>query len=188
MKKVKKEIIFFDQKPPKDQSAIHIWLGKEEVSHDMHLRQILKEYLGVSSFKLITSSKGKQHLQDFPLHFNLSDSHGWLAIALSWEAPVGIDIESIRPIEEMDQMTQDYFSLDEQKYVKDSKNESLLRFWEVWSRKEACLKALGIGLQDHMDKWDCFGKGWILVNDIWVRSVPTQKDLSLAVAIEARKQ
>lgn len=181
--KVEKEVLFFDRKPPKNQTAIHLWLGKETYSHDEHLNQILKEYLGVSVFKLATSPKGKRYLPDFPLHFNLSDSDGWLAIAFSWETPIGIDIESMRPIEGMNQIIHDSFSPDEQAYVQFSDEDKVSRFWEIWSRKEACLKALGIGLQDEMSQWDCFGNGWVNVNKTWVKSIPVNHPLSVAIAI-----
>ena len=182
-----KERYFFTQKPPKDQSAIHIWLGKVNLSHEQHLRQVLSHYLDCPSVNIATSTEGKHYLPDSSLHFNLSDSDDWLAIALSWEAPVGIDIETIRPIDGTKQIILDNFSPNEQTFVNspnDSEvNDYLGRFWEIWNRKEACLKALGIGLQDNMSHWDCCGEDWIFVNEVWVRSVPMGHNLSAAVAI-----
>ncbi len=184
---MKKTVLFFTEKPPLDNQAIHIWLGKTTLSHEEHLCHILKLYLGSSPIKLSKSPTGKLYLANSSLHFNLSDSEDWLAIALSWEAPVGIDIETLRPLEEMKQMVEDYFSLKEQSYVYPkkaiSKEETLARFWEIWNRKEACFKALGSGLQDEMNRWDCFGNDWVFVNRVWVRSVRVNHPLSAAVAI-----
>ncbi|MCK4934333.1 MAG: 4'-phosphopantetheinyl transferase superfamily protein [Simkaniaceae bacterium] len=178
---MQKKILFFTQNPPLDKDAIHIWMGKTKLSHEMQLRHLLELYLGFPPPKFVTNSKGKLYLPDSPLHFNLSDSKEWLAIAFSWEAPVGIDIETIRPIEEMDQFIIDYFSKEEQAYIKEK--DSIVRLFEIWSRKEACFKAMGIGLQDDMDRWNCCGKDWIFVNEVWVKSLPIGNNLAAAVAI-----
>ena len=184
---MQKKVVFFTQKPPEDKKAIHIWLGRVTCSHEQHLCRILKQYLGSSPINLAASPTGKLYLPNSPLHFNLSDSEDWVAVALSWEAPVGIDIEKIRPIEGMEQIVEDCFSSKERDYLYPkktiSKKEMLHRFWEIWNRKEACFKALGSGLQDEMNRWDCSGDGWIFVNNLCVRSVPVKHHLSAAVAI-----
>lgn len=180
-----KQVIFFTEKPPEDKTAIHIWLGRSDLSHEQLLRGILSQYLGSTAFQLAATPAGKLYLVDIPLHFNLSDCKDWLAIAFSWEAPVGIDIEEIYPIEKMEQLILDCFAIQEKDYVHSAKNEgeALVRFWEIWNRKEACFKAMGLGLQDKMDEWDCAGSDWILVKGVWVRSIPVKQPLSAAVAI-----
>lgn len=178
---MKKDVLFFTTTPPEDQTAIHIWLGKSDLPHEELLSHWIGKYLGFSPPILSTTPTGKPYLADSPLHFNLSDSGGWIAIAFSWEGPVGIDLETIRPIEGMDQLILDCFSPREQSYV--NEKDTLLRFWEIWNRKEACLKAKGLGLQDNMAKWDCFGNDWIYVNQVWVHSLPIKDNLSTAVAI-----
>ncbi len=180
-----KQVIFFTEKPPEDRTAIHICLSKTELPHEQVLRYRVSQYLGSSAFQLATSPNGKLYLMDTQLHFNLSDCKEWLAIAFSWEAPVGIDIEEIYPIEKREQLIMDCFAAQEKEYVHSAKNqdEALLRFWEIWNRKEACFKALGQGLQDKMDEWDCAGNDWVFVKGVWVRSVPLEPPLSAAVAI-----
>jgi len=178
---VKKKVLFFENKPPEDKTAIHVWVGKADLPHEKLLCHWLGTYLGASPIELSKTSTGKPYLPSSPLHFNLSDSDDWLAIAFSWEAPVGIDIETIRPIDGMEQLILDCFSSKEQAYVK--QKDTLVRFWEIWNRKEACFKALGLGLQDNMADWDCSGNGWVSVNNTWVSSMPMKYNLSAAVAI-----
>ena len=178
---MKKKILLFTEEPPADRSAIHIWLGKSELPHEKCLSQLIERYLGFSPLRIETTPTGKPYLPNSPLSFNLSDTEDWLAVAFSWEAPIGIDIEVIRPIEEMEGLMVDCFSPREQAYVK-SQN-SVERFWEIWTRKEAYCKALGLGLQDQMNRLDCYGKGWILVNNVWVRSFFMKENFSAAVAI-----
>ncbi|HSX14174.1 MAG TPA: 4'-phosphopantetheinyl transferase superfamily protein [Chlamydiales bacterium] len=180
---MKKKILFFTQDPPADTHAIHVWLGASTGSHEEILYQILCRYLK-APFHLERTSKGKLYIPNSPLNFNLSDCQEHLAICFNWGSPVGIDIEIIRPIEEMKQIIQDHFSWKEQAYIYACKTKKIARFWEIWNRKEACLKALGIGLQDNMKEWDCSGKNWILVKRTYVRSIPVPYKLSAAVAIE----
>lgn len=180
---MKKPVLLFTDAPPEDKTALHVWIGKATLSHQEHLQQILRKYLKGAPLKLESNAAGKPFLPGIPLYFNLSDAEDWLAIVLSWEAPVGIDIEIVRPIEGMDQLITDCFAPREQAYVNASGKGRDLRFWQIWNRKEACFKALGLGLQDRMKEWDCFGDDWIHVNKVWVRSIPVKSPLSTAVAI-----
>lgn len=178
---MKKEILFFAEDPPRDKNAIHVWFGQTDLPHEEFLRGLVGRYLGAAPKDLATTSEGKLYLPDQSLYFNLSDSDGWLAVAFSWKKAIGIDIERVYPIDEMDQVVVNCFSSREQEYVKEK--DSLVRFWEIWNRKEACCKARGVGLQDNMKEWDCFGDGWVPVKDTWVRSLSLNSSFSGAVAI-----
>lgn len=179
------KILFFTDKPPEDREAIHIWLGKPAFSHEDLLQELVGRYLGPSfPQKILYSNTRKPYLAGTPLHFNLSDVQEWVAVAFHWNRPVGIDIERIQPVERMEQLIQELFSLEEQQYVQEK--EPLLRFWEIWTRKEACLKALGIGLQDNMREWSCAGRRpWTIVKNVAVHSLPMPPSLAAAVAISS---
>lgn len=86
-----KKILFFTDTPPQDKTAIHIWFGSVTVSHEEALTLILKKYLDTTVPPLKKTAEGKLYLPNGPLHFNLSDTGDSLAIALSWQSPVGID-------------------------------------------------------------------------------------------------
>jgi hypothetical protein len=172
---MRKAIQFFSHTLPKDQDPIHVWVGKSPLPHDQLIVQLAGHHHPIEK-----SPAGKPYFPSESIHFNLSDTEDWLAVVFSWQTPVGIDIELIRPIDGMDQMILDCFSAKEQAYVKEK--NILLRFWEIWNRKEACFKALGLGLQDNMASWECLGPDWTLVNRVWVRSLPLKNNLSGAVA------
>lgn len=178
---MKKEILFFTEDPPKDKAAIHVWFSKTDLPHEKLLKELLGRYLGEAPKDLATTPEGKLYLPDQSLYFNLSDSDGWLAVAFSWQQAIGIDVERVYPIDEMDQVVLNCFSSREQEYVKEK--DSLVRFWQIWNRKEACCKARGVGLQDNMKEWDCFGEEWVSVKDTWVKSLSLQDSFSGAVAI-----
>ena len=70
--------------------------------------------------------------------FNISHSHGYIALVID-EVPVGIDIEKIR---EADDDLRNYISNDdEKKYIHDDAS-----FFEIWTNKEALVKANGNGI------------------------------------------
>ena len=85
------------------------------------------------------------------LHFNLSHSHGVALVALSADCEVGVDIERLRPMTDATAMAAAYFTPAEQAALAACGAESGdaardRAFFTCWTRKEACLKALGIGL------------------------------------------
>jgi 4'-phosphopantetheinyl transferase len=116
------------------------------------LRHILSGYLkclpsGIR-FKLTKSNKPEI---DIPyasnFHFNLSDSADKVLIAVA-SLPVGIDIEWINPKFSYHAILNSNFSLEEAAYI--NLNDNFKRFFLLWTRKEAILKATGIGLTDHL--------------------------------------
>ncbi|MDR3343975.1 MAG: 4'-phosphopantetheinyl transferase superfamily protein [Oscillospiraceae bacterium] len=84
---------------------------------------------------------GKPYFSNAPeFHFSLSHSGEALALAVH-NAPVGVDIERLR--EPDFRIARRYFTRDEQEYIgKDS-----VRFFEIWTKKEAYLKYTGEGLR-----------------------------------------
>lgn len=113
------------------------------------LRQILATQLKVLPqdvrFKL--GEYGKPHLIDDSIDFNVSHSGDFGLIAISTHYPVGIDIEQERSDFNFESIAQRQFSFGEQKIF--STLPSVLKkksFFLCWSRKEAFIKAIGMGL------------------------------------------
>ncbi|WP_027084595.1 4'-phosphopantetheinyl transferase family protein [Cohnella panacarvi] len=78
------------------------------------------------------------------LHFNLSHSGRWCACAVS-TAPVGVDVEQVRPMELS--WTDKFLSADEREDLRAiGESDRLWRFYELWTRKESYAKAMGRGL------------------------------------------
>ncbi len=71
--------------------------------------------------------------------FNVSHSKGLIALAISNNREIGLDLEQIR--EPKHGLISYACSEDEQKYVKDGKT-----FFEVWTAKESLVKASGRGI------------------------------------------
>lgn len=116
------------------------------VAHGMKRRR-LAEKLGVSDpseLRFAAYSGGKPYLLDANIHFNLSHSHGFSALAIS-RTPCGVDIEAYRPISQLPLLIEKTMTATEQKRIKSSPSQ-LTAFIDHWVLKEAFLKLSGIGL------------------------------------------
>jgi len=104
-------------------------------------RAVLGRVLGVPSCRLRfdISAGGKPFLRHRALHFNLSHSGGWVALALRTDAAVGVDVEQARPADPALPMLP-------MPPVRHPADPPLLDFLQVWTLKEAVSKCCGEGL------------------------------------------
>jgi 4'-phosphopantetheinyl transferase len=117
------------------------------VSHAA-LRSILGHHLGrpPADLRFAATPAGKPSLVDAPLCFTLSHSWDWAIVAIADRA-VGIDLERIAPIPEIDAMMNRFLSSRERACLAAlPAAERLIAFHHCWCGKEAYLKALGCGL------------------------------------------
>ena len=121
------------------------------------LRILLSGYLGVSPnlAKIGRRAKGKPYSIDDPsLKFNVSNSGQFVTIAFSYDGEVGIDIEKIRPLPDLNEMINSNFSEKEKKFINSKPEERLSRFYRFWTIKESYLKAIGEGMRLSPDSLD----------------------------------
>jgi 4'-phosphopantetheinyl transferase len=117
------------------------------------LRTLLAQYLLVDPASLCfsTNAYGKPALlptlNTSNLCFNLSHSHELALFAFSYSRDLGVDVEYRRREIEYDQLARFCFSLYEQQVffslAGELKHEA---FYNCWTRKEAYVKARGLGL------------------------------------------
>jgi len=101
-----------------------------------------------------THPGGKPFLASHPrCHFNLSHSGGLICLVIDDEE-VGIDIEACRP-RNYDALARRFFHPEERAWV----DGDIWRFYEVWTAKEAYLKALGIGLRLPLNAFSVIREG-----------------------------
>jgi 4'-phosphopantetheinyl transferase len=113
------------------------------------LRIILARYLNrhPEQIEFEIGVNKKPFLKNASLHYNVSHSGDWIAIAVS-ETNTGIDIEFVDPSFRYHDIISEYFSTEEAKYIVDDDAHS--RFFLLWTRKEALTKATGKGLDDDL--------------------------------------
>lgn len=121
------------------------------------LRKLLSGYLGIPAklVKLGRGRKGKPYSVDDPgLYFNMSNSGKLVVIAFSLDGEVGIDIERIRPLPDLDELIMRNFTTGEIKFINSKPEERISRFFRFWTIKESFVKALGEGMRlppDHLE-------------------------------------
>ena len=106
-----------------------------------HLLNTILEELDVCDAKLEVLENGKPYLVGSNLFFSLSHSEEG-AVAVVSEAPVGIDIEKIKPV--ADKLINYVCTENEREYI-ESGNDKEYRFFAVWTAKEAFFKKNGGG-------------------------------------------
>ena len=110
------------------------------------LQAVLCDRLKVDgdSLKFEKNENGKPFLQNYSdIHFNISHTDGLVAVVLS-KTDVGIDAERIKPVDLA--LAERYFTEAEQMYVFADAKLCEERFFEVWTKKEAFAKRLGVSV------------------------------------------
>ena len=129
---------------------------KRTVAGEMLCRKAISDCCGVNFNDIYfnLSEHGKPYVRDLNIEFNISHSGNMVVCAVN-KTPVGIDIEEIRPIDLS--ITKRICTEAELRYIfgylpneEDFKltesTETLTRFFEIWTAKEAYSKFVGKGL------------------------------------------
>jgi 4'-phosphopantetheinyl transferase len=185
--------------PP--EGEVHVWavrLGKAAkpgsrslVSHAA-LRLVLGELTGTAPQSLRFERRcghcggaghGKPHLSNrSDLDFSISHSGGLALIALARGRRVGADIERVRQRTDVLAIARGSLSARERETIESWGTDARRReaFFRCWTRKEAYLKALGVGLAGGLDTDPDAAPGW------QVRSLRAPPGYMAAVAAEGQ--
>ncbi len=124
------------------------------------LRAILARYTRTHPADLVFSYgvHGKPFLSALPgvrpPHFNLSHSGTLGLVAVAGQGEVGVDLEELHPVPEMEAIVQRYFSEQERESLLSlPESQRQAGFFNCWTRKEACLKAAGEGFNYPADRF-----------------------------------
>lgn len=116
------------------------------------LNQLLIATFGGNS-KQVRRNGNKPCLLDNLGEFNISHSDSYFVAAFSFR-PVGIDIERIKKWAELKQIEQLVFHPQEALETSlMNQHDALIAFFRCWTRKEALLKLIGIGLNVDMSAY-----------------------------------
>jgi 4'-phosphopantetheinyl transferase len=144
-------------------SSFRHWLSHDELARaerfhsDLHraryivgraaLRRVLADRLGCSpaAIRFSYGTNGKPMLEGGRIEFSLAHSEGDAVIALADGAAIGVDIELLRPIPDVESLARLVFSDSERREL-ELASDPVWAFLNGWTRKEAYVKALGLGL------------------------------------------
>jgi len=123
------------------------------------LRQVLAHYLQIdpSQVEFSYGPYGKPLLMDngreSDLHFNLAHSGGLALLAVTRAGKIGVDLERVRPLDDAQELVTRFFCPREiaafQTLPEDQKPAA---FFNLWTRKEAWLKATGEGIAHSLNR------------------------------------
>lgn len=113
------------------------------------LRHVLSIYLKIQPKMIIFSNT--QHKKPFvvghELQFNVSHSGDYLLIGVTKKNAIGVDIEYVKKNRNHLALAKRFFAQSECRAIKNTpKQDQWAAFYRVWTRKEAFIKAMGLGL------------------------------------------
>lgn len=93
----------------------------------------------------LPEERSRQGCPPREIAFNISHSGGWVVLAIGRNRNIGVDVETIRRELDVMAIASRYFTLEETALI-DQADDQHAVFFNLWSRKEAYVKAIGSGL------------------------------------------
>lgn len=119
------------------------------------LRSLLAGYVGQPAQSLVFTynAHGRPALEDGRIRFNLTHAAGRAVCAVACDIDVGVDLERVRVLPELDALVRQVMSpLERMLFDELPVSERMIAFHRCWTRKEACLKAQGVGIVRDLQK------------------------------------
>lgn len=117
------------------------------------LRCVLAQYLETApeAISFARNAYGKPRIasfnSDIPLSFNLSHTNELSVLAVTWENDIGVDVEYLTRKVDILKLARRYFSTRETEALQAlDVSQFNDRFFDLWTLKEAYIKACGMGL------------------------------------------
>ena len=122
------------------------------------LRSLLSRYLGKDPREIHFryASHGKPYVAgNTNLQFNVSHCDGLALLAFVRDREIGVDVERVRPQDDVKKLAERFFSLNEREKLRSLSGDELHgAFFRCWTRKEAYIKATGDGLSLPLHQFD----------------------------------
>lgn len=121
------------------------------------LRVLLAHYLGIpaASVAIRYGKRGKPQLADQALAFNLAHSETLALVAISASGALGVDLEAVRLIPDLERVAASFFSpVERADLFSLPAAQHAQAFYSCWTRKEAYIKAESSGLHLPLDSFD----------------------------------
>ena len=166
-------------------SEVHVWWQRAEARDRVTPRQtssefvraVLARYVERQELALVRDCQGKPSLAGVDwLRFNLSHSGEWLAVALSFQSDLGLDLERMRRFSDRELFVERCCTPIEACFVREHSGAERERaLLSLWTLKEAYSKAIGTGIRGPMREIDTrhapAGAGW-MISCAWASGAP----------------
>ncbi|HYC36581.1 MAG TPA: 4'-phosphopantetheinyl transferase superfamily protein [Usitatibacter sp.] len=125
-------------------TEVHVWTCADA---RLAWLAVLSRYEDAIESRLRRTVLGKPFLAGTSLRFNRSRSHGRCVVAVS-RFEIGIDLERVEPLADLAPLVEATLTARERDaFERMPQGERLAFFYRCWTRKEARLKAAGVGLR-----------------------------------------
>jgi len=126
------------------------------------------------TLRIIKTVTGKPEFASYPAHLSISHSGDYFALAIS-SRPVGIDLQEHRPVE-AEKLAHRFFHPEEEAYVlAGGEFDKVMRFYRIWTAKEAYVKMTGTGIDGQFSKFSVLSLpqpiSWIHMEEGYTLSV-----------------
>ena len=156
----------------------------------MFTKYVAERIFGLKNYLLLKNAHGKPYIKDYSKqHFNISHSGNWIICGVS-EFELGVDIEEIKPMRDILEIATRFFSIEESTYLISlkSKERQLAVFYEIWTKKESFIKAVGQGLSLSLSSFDVplhlnSNRKIIWSNINWYFKTPGEIDQNYKIAV-----
>lgn len=121
------------------------------------LRHVLARYVdrAPGALRFARGAWGKPSLDPPELEFNLAHSDDLAIVAVARARPVGVDIERVRPVPDLDRLARSFLSPREREELATVAGAARAgAFLRGWTRKEAVVKGTGVGLSLPLASFD----------------------------------
>lgn len=120
------------------------------VGHAM-MREVIARHLDAEprELRFARAEFGKPYVQGSRLGFNFSDTKDAVLLAVSADHEIGIDVETMSRTVDHRAVSEHYFTTEEVADI-NAADDDKRRFLELWTRKEAVLKASGVGIMEDL--------------------------------------
>lgn len=124
----------------------------QSITGELLVRQLVRENTDLSADETVILNEkcGKPYLKDCGLHISISHTGNFALAAIS-DIPVGIDAEALRTV---DLRIANRICNDAEKnyiFSDNGDDTDVIRFFRIWTLKEACSKCIGSGLRSVAD-------------------------------------
>ena len=176
--------------------TLDLWWLSAKPPSTAALHVVLGHYRSGPHNEWVRDAHGKPQVSEGQgPNFSVAHADGWTLIGVCGEQPVGVDCEKLRNFEDHRGVEGLAFSEREVAWIEqDGARSSLPRFFALWTRKEAVVKAIGLGLQLPLRDFDIVAADLMepMATDVpghgrwWVSSVAGPAGFAAACACRER--
>lgn len=119
------------------------------------LFEYCKNYFSINNFRFTFNRYKKPNFLENSIKFSFSYTNSYIAVAIALDRKIGIDIETMAELKNLDTLAQEFMHSNElEMFLRLGAKKRVNLFYRIWTLKEALTKAIGMGLYYAPNKID----------------------------------